>query len=164
LLRACGELKKSGVDFSFKIIGAPMSSSEKEYMSSLKNLSEKLHIESNLIWFGAVSNFKLSTHLQESDIFIHDGSTNSLDKTLVEAALCGCLVISSNPSYVHLTKEVAGEMLYAPLVHHELAEILILVSNLSPKERDLKMFPILSLFQNKYSVKGLISRIVSEFN
>lgn len=163
LLKACGELKKQKVKFVFKVIGAPMSESEKKYQNTMEELADKLNIAQEVEWTGAVSNFDLSPHLQQSDIFIHDGSTNSLDKTLLEAALCGCVVVSSNPSYKEITKDFSPELLFMPRDEYGLSKILAQVSNLDLGIKEAVMKQVVYTIRSNHSVEGLISGIVTKF-
>lgn len=83
-------------------------------------------LQEHVEWTGAVSNRELPAFLQRSDIFIHDGATNSLDKTLLEASLCGCIVVSSNPAYRNLTETLAPELIFAPKDHQALKALILM--------------------------------------
>ena len=124
LLRTCAALKKNGVRFHFRIVGVATTDNERLYEAEVRKLASQLNISDSIEWTGAVSNRELPPILQQSDIFIHDGATNSLDKALLEAALCGCIVVSSNPAYRSLTETVAPTLLFSSRDHEALARII----------------------------------------
>ena len=121
LLRACAILRDAGTRFHLRIVGVATTPAEKQYETEVRQLASQLKLEDSIEWTGAVSNRALPPVLQQSDIFIHDGATNSLDKTLLEAALCGCIVVSSNPAYKSLTEAIAPDLLFAPKDYEALA-------------------------------------------
>jgi glycosyltransferase involved in cell wall biosynthesis len=158
LLKACSLLKQAGIRFSFTIVGTPITEGEREYSSTLKNLVTELGLEAEVAWAGAISNHELPPVLQQSDVFIHDGATNSLDKTLLEASLCGCIVVSSNPAYRALTASIAPEYLYPQGDFNRLAEIITslhLDTDSALRVRDL--------FQDSFDISHLVSGIVGRY-
>jgi glycosyltransferase involved in cell wall biosynthesis len=114
LIRASALLKEKGFLFSFSIVGNTLTEKDIEYKEKLKNLCAELHVEEHIQWAGSVTQKQLPALLQQSDIFIHDGATNSLDKALLEASLCGCIVVSSNPAYLSILNEDAEDFIFTP--------------------------------------------------
>ena len=112
LLRACTLLKKQEVRFHFKVIGVAITEEENQYFEQMKKLAVSEDIEENVTWVGPIKNSQLPTYLQAASVFIHDSATASLDKALLEAALCGCVVISSNKAYRALTNNIAPGLLF----------------------------------------------------
>lgn len=158
LLRAGALLKQDGVLFSFKIVGVPLTPEDSRYTILMKNLAQELSIEDRIEWVGGLPNHLLPAMLQHSDLFIHDGSTNSLDKVLLEAALCGCIVVSSNPAYGSLTRELAPEYVFAP---HDEKALVSIIKNFSQYTEN--MLKVKGYFKENYSIARLISAIVSEY-
>ena len=158
LLRACSLLKEKHIIFQFKIVGIPTTDSEVLYAKEMYQLSQKLNLQKEVEWVGAIPNYDLPRLLQQSDVFIHDGSTNSLDKALVEAVLCGCIVLSSNPSYKALTKDIASNYLYNQGDSAKLTDILV---NL--KRNSVEYEAVRNRFSNNFSIVRLISAIVSKY-
>lgn len=157
LLRACAHLKEQRIRFNFKIVGAATTIAEQEYEKTVKKLALDLKLGSEIEWTGAISNLELPRFLQQSDIFIHDGATNSLDKTLLEAALCGCIVVSSNPAYKTLTETIAPELLFAPKDHVALASILM--SKLSHNNSTT----VREFIKQKYDISTLAKNIINNY-
>ena len=158
LLRTCSLLKEKQIFFKFKIVGVPTTDNEAFYAKEMYQLTKQLNLQKEVGWIGPVPNHDLPKLLQQSDVFIHDGSTNSLDKALVEAVLCGCVVLSSNPSYKALTEDIAPNYLYNQGDSKKLADILInLMKNTIEKEE------VRNRFSKNFSIVTLVSAIVGEY-
>jgi glycosyltransferase involved in cell wall biosynthesis len=158
LLEACAILKESGTKFHFTIVGVPITEAEHLYDSKMKALTADLGLDTYITWIGGISNSELPAILQQSDIFIHDGSTNSLDKVLLEAALCGCIVVSSNPAYNALTKDLAPEYIYKKRDAIQLAEIITSAKKYSESARQVK-----EKILNQCTISNLIKNIISNY-
>ena len=158
LLEASSLLKKQGFNFRLTIIGIAITPEEISYETEMKKLTHDLNLEKEVQWVGSVPNYNLPEALQQSDIFVHDGATNSLDKTLIEAALCGCVVVSSNPAYTSVTKEIAPEYLYSPKDSQKLANI---VKNINQDHNGTEA--VRMLFFSTYNIIGLVQRITKEY-
>jgi glycosyltransferase involved in cell wall biosynthesis len=158
LLKACALLKEKGSIFQLQIVGVPTTKSEEQYAHKIKTLTAELNLASHLTWVGAISNHELPATLQKSDIFIHDGSTNSLDKVLLEAALCGCIVVSSNPAYNELTRELAPEYLYSQGDSRRLSEIVISVREYPESAGRVK-----EMILSNYDISNLVNNVINRF-
>lgn len=159
LIRACGALKQKNIDFNFRIIGPTLTKADSEYQKTLYKLVVALDIEESIEWTGSVSQTELPVFLQNADIFIHDGSTNSLDKTLIEASLCDCIVVSSNPAYKAVTKGMADKYIFKQGDYEALAEI---ITSLSSVKNDVSK-EVSNYFLANYSISSLISAIVGKY-
>lgn len=121
LLRAVALLQEQGVACHFTVVGGPATAQEEQYQADMHTLVNELEVADSVTWAGPQPYRALPALLAQTDVFIHDGATNSLDKTLVEAVMSGCVVISSNPSYRGLTEALAPELLFPPQNHAALA-------------------------------------------
>jgi glycosyltransferase involved in cell wall biosynthesis len=126
----------------------------------MKSLTTELALDHAVTWVGPLTHGRLPAALAQADLFIHDGATNSLDKTLVEAAFAGCTVISSNPSYRGLTAAIAPDLLFAPKDHQQLADI---IAN-QPQSDSHPIAAVRKELLRTCSLPGLVSGIVSKFN
>jgi glycosyltransferase involved in cell wall biosynthesis len=162
LLQACAQLKKQTIDFHFTIVGVGTIASESQYEQAMKELAHNLGLDDYVTWVGAVNQQSLPGHLQQSDIFIHDGATNSLDKTLLEAVLCGCIVVSSNPAYRTISTSHTPELLFSPKDTAQLVSILQNIHSTPALEskgtQAMQHFVI-----TNYSMQHLISGIVGKY-
>lgn len=163
LLRAAAELRASKIPFHLTIIGPTATGKDEVYKQELKQLCEALQLQDTVTWVGAVAQSALPTHLQTADIFIHDGATDSLDKALLEAVLCGCVVVSSNPAYRGIAETLTPALIYTP---HDASALACIIRHLYPQseqERQQIMQPVYSFVHNAYSISNLISGIVSKY-
>lgn len=163
LLHACAELKKQKILFVFKVVGLATNLLEERYEIEMKKLAKELRIEDEVKWVGPVKPTNLPPELQSADIFIHDGATDSLDKALLEAVLCGCVVVSSNPSYVGLMRLLTPNYLYQPNDYLQLTKIIQSVDKISADARQLGMKPVQEFVHDSYSISNLISGIVQRY-
>ena len=158
LLRACALLKEKGIGFQFKIVGVSSTRGEEAYAEQMKALSVSLGLEDHVQWVGAIANHMLPQTLQQANVFIHDGSTNSLDKALIEAVLCGCVVLSSNPAYNSLTNHLAPEYLYP---HGDFKALTECVENIPyPSQSAIS---VQEFFRKEFGVEQLVSAILKNY-
>ncbi len=158
LLTACARLKEAGIAFHFSIVGVPTTEAERRYDLNMKALTAYLNLTNEVTFVGAVPNHELPTYLNQADIFIHDGSTNSLDKALLEAALCGCIVVSSNPAYNALTKDLAPGYLYHKGDVTQLVEIL---SHAQDQVQSAQL--VKEKILNTYTITRLATNIITNY-
>ena len=161
LLQACAALKQAGFSFHFNIIGVGTTPAEASYEQQMRSLAHTLKLEAYVAWVGAVTQQKLPGYLQAADIFIHDGATNSLDKVLLEAVLCGCTVISSNPAYRSLTESIEPRLLFASNNHQQLSQIIQEAATWPTKRTTTTAIRV--HVQKSFSITGLVSAIVGTY-
>jgi len=87
ILKAFSILNEKEIDFKLTIVG-----NGTQY-KTLKNLAEKLKINSKVIFIGKISNFQLSTLLQESNYYISMPITEGVSASLFEAMSTCCYPI-----------------------------------------------------------------------
>lgn len=163
LISACQLLKEKGLVFIFNIVGTSYTTAEKEYEKEMRAKVENLRLADCIKWSGSVSQEKLPPVLQESDIFIQDSTTQSLDKALLEAVACGCVVISSNSSYKSFSFELVPQYCFSSNNAIELCTILESAASLSSEARELSMEDVRKALKEQHSIEGLISRIIEKF-
>jgi glycosyltransferase involved in cell wall biosynthesis len=87
-------LRERGIDFTLDIVGDPVNSEDYEYKNKLLETSRDLPIN----FLPGVSNDKTSEIYNNYEIFLNLTPSGSFDKTILEAAACGCLPIVANES------------------------------------------------------------------
>ncbi len=163
LLAACSLLQLQGVSFHFSIIGTPLTEVDIQYEKNLHHYCAENHLIDSVSWIGGVNQVKLPAYLQQADIFIHDGATQSLDKVLLEAVAAGCVVLSSNAAYTALTLPLAPQNLFMSTDSSALAARIIECSQMSESVRSEVMLPIRQVIQKEHSIQGLIAKIVAHY-
>jgi glycosyltransferase involved in cell wall biosynthesis len=163
LLHACALLKESVPDFTFTIVGVALTPREQAYEAQMRTLTETLGLEDQVVWVGGVTQKELPQHLQTAHVFIHDGATDSLDKTLLEAVLCGCVVVSSNPAYRTLAVGATPELLFTTREASQLANILQ-NNNLADISKIKSNQELQDFVKCNFSIQSLVSGIVATYN
>jgi len=158
LIRACASLKKEQIDFTFSIVGEALTAKDVAYKEKMKALCAELAVEKSILWTGSMTQAQLPAALQQADVFIHDGSTNSLDKTLLEASLCGCTVISSNPAYVRLVILFGRDLVFTPHDHTALKESILLArEDKADTSEQIRLY-----IKEHFNVANLVSGILGK--
>ena len=158
LIDACAILKEQGTPFTFRIVGIAISEEEKQYEREMREKVTRLNLDEQVEWVGAVSQKDLPGELHKADVFIHDGATQSLDKALLEAVACGCVVVSSNQAYRALTESIASEYLYSNQDYKQLAYIIMNMSFSDYRS----VVQVRTSLKESHSIAHLISKIKNE--
>lgn len=160
IIDAAFELHKRGVDFILDIVGDPVNPEDKEYMDLLLSKSQELVDRGLVNFLPAVSQEGAAVMFKSHKIFVNLTPPGSLDKTIFEAAACGCIPLVANTS-----------------LKGEIGDTLIIENN-SPELLTSKIQKILSLSTNdiniisnglrkfvieRHSLVALIDKLVKEF-
>lgn len=93
-------INQKGVkNIEVKIIGSPIDDDEKEYFEELKELISEKKMGNYIKFLGGLPYREMPNHYQSSNLVVNTSSTGSLDKVVLEAMACGCLVLSCNEAY-----------------------------------------------------------------
>lgn len=95
LIEALKILKDKSVNFTCSFYGEALPK-DAEYFRELKNKTKEYNLEDNVVFEKAVPNYETPNIYAEHDIFINLTPSGSLDKTILEAAACGCIPIVTN--------------------------------------------------------------------
>ena len=163
LLAACVLLKEAQISFHFSIIGGPLTPEDNQYQATLQRCCVDNNLVDQVTWVGGVTQRDLPSYLHQGDIFIHDGSTKSLDKVLLEAVAAGCVVVSSNEAYRAFTESWAPVNLFIPKDSRALARRIEELAGESDQARIATMQQIQLAVQSDHSIQGLISGIVQRY-
>lgn len=99
-------LLKSSPDLSFSIIGP---TGDLNYLKIINDKIHKFNLTNKINFVGPKKQSELVAIYQKALIFLNPSVTHSMDKTVVEATLCGCLSVTSNVAFAEL---LAGTNLY----------------------------------------------------
>lgn len=105
-VEALGILKKEQVDFTASIYGDALPS-DIPYEAMLRARVKELNLEGVVSFYPGVPNEKTPEIYNRHELFINISPQGMFDKTLLEAAVCGCLVVTANKDAV----EYLGEKL-----------------------------------------------------
>jgi glycosyltransferase involved in cell wall biosynthesis len=90
ILKAFAILNQKGIDFELTIVG------DGKLLPMIKQLAKKLNIENKINFTGRISNTKLPTLLQQSNIYISMPITEGVSASLFEAMASNCYPIVTN--------------------------------------------------------------------
>ncbi len=98
LLDALEQLAGQGVDFSARIVGSPLPEHQ-VYYDALKARVQKNNLTSHVTFVPGVPNTETPDLYRAHQIFVNTSPSGMLDKTIFEAAACGCAVIASSEDW-----------------------------------------------------------------
>jgi glycosyltransferase involved in cell wall biosynthesis len=107
LIEALNILNKKNVDFVCDLYGDSLPKDEYFY-DSLKNKAKEFGLESKINFYKSVPNYKTPKIYNEHNIFVNLTPSGSFDKTILEAAACGCIIVVTNRS---LAGEIDNKMI-----------------------------------------------------
>ncbi len=163
LLKACALVRDSGQKFKFTIVGAPITTEEQIYAETLKALMQELQLSEYIHWYGGVNQTQLVPLLHNSDIYIHDGATQSLDKVLVQAVATGLPTLSSNTAFAAIVEPFNSNLLFPAHNYQVLSVRILSILALSNQQRLAIMYQLHQNFRSNYSIEMLVSGIVVQY-
>lgn len=107
LVEALDILNKKNIDFVCNFYGDPTPNTG-DYYEFIKKEVEKLNLSGKIKFYKAVSNYETPKIYNEHDIYVNLTPTGSFDKTILEAAVSGCLLVIVNKS---LSGEIDDRMI-----------------------------------------------------
>lgn len=93
VIEACGRLLQKGEIFKVDIYGG-LIPRDRTYYEKLTKWSENLGLGGSVAFLGPIPNEKTPTLYHEHSIFVNASPSGMYDKTIFEAAACGCIVIA----------------------------------------------------------------------
>lgn len=87
----------------FTVIGP--TDEDPEYVKKMEERSIASGLQECLKFVGATSQDELVQIRQNTSVFLNTSVTHSMDKTVLTAALCGCIPVTSNRAFIDLLQE-----------------------------------------------------------
>jgi glycosyltransferase involved in cell wall biosynthesis len=101
LIDALTLLQKKRIDYTADFYGSPLSTTE-AYYASLKEKVRVLGIESSVTFYPGPPNHEAPDIFHSHEIFVNCSPSGMFDKTLFEAAACGCRVLAASDDFAKL--------------------------------------------------------------
>lgn len=101
LIDALAELAQKNVDFTASLVGSPLPRDE-AYYEGLKEKVRSLGLADQISFHPGIPNDQTPNLYRSHEIFINTSPSGMLDKTMFEAAACGCIVLSSSADFAEL--------------------------------------------------------------
>lgn len=102
LLEALTMLAREGIDFTADIYGAPLPE-HIEYYEHLQSLVAEKQLSDKVAFRGGIKNEETPAVYSAHSIFVNTSQSGMYDKTLFEAAACGCQVLAASEDFAVLS-------------------------------------------------------------
>lgn len=127
LIEAVRILKERGRPVELQIIGEPILEADRQHEIRLRQRVAGLGLESLVRFSGALPPERLPDVYRRATVCVNASTTGSLDKAVLEALACGCLVVTGNEAYRDLLPASAfvsgtAPEAYASALEHVLSE------------------------------------------
>ncbi len=155
LIEALDILNKKRIDFNCDFYGDPQSKDE-EYYNFLKNKIKEFGLNNRVNFYKAVPNYETPKIYNEHEIFVNLTPTGSFDKTILEAAACGCIPIIANES---LSGEIDKRMILENDKPESVAKTIEFWLNVSNEERVEASKKLQKYVLENHSLSALIERL-----
>lgn len=112
-------LQKKYPNFTYSVIG-PVG--DEEYYQKMKVRCSNLQLDHVVSFVGPKTQAELVVLYQSARVFLNTSVTHSMDKTVLEAMLCGCIPVTGNKAFFELLsadglyKEVYSPEVYAEVI------------------------------------------------
>ncbi len=154
LIQSLEILHSRGENFQAYIYGRP-TPADSGYFKKIKDEAEELEKIGKLFFRDEVANTKTPVIYNEHEIFVNLTDSGSFDKTIIEAMLCGTLVLVSNWS---LKDILEPQFFFKHNDPVDLAEKLIFMLALSQTDKK-KLSENLRLRAQKHSLEKLVGEL-----
>jgi len=114
MLGMLDELYARKENFTFTIVGAPITDAEKEYAKKVEEAVAAAPWSGHVRFAGPMPHDKLPEFLQTQDAFLNFATTGNMDKAGLEALAAGVPLLATNPQFEPL---LAPYGLYVPATH-----------------------------------------------
>src|SRR3989339_3137 len=163
LIRAILVIKETRIDLfntiKVRIVGAPATSPDEEYLVRLKSMVKDNGLESKISFTGAAANNALSAILGASGLFVNMSHTGSLDKAILEAMSCGVPVLTCNEALRDVLGDLSPSLMYEKNDHAGLAERIKYIFGLSEQEVEVVGNKLREIVVGEHDLVGLVSRV-----
>lgn len=161
LIEAAKILRESGVAFYLSIVGSPINPEDYEYEKKIKSVAKNL-IDSGFIKFMLfVSNQKVPELYNQNELVVNLTDTGSLDKAMLEAMACGCLVLTSNKA---LQPVLPPEFIFQEKNSQNLAEKIVVLLKLTQTEKENYGRNFREYVIKNHDLKILIDKLISKIS
>jgi glycosyltransferase involved in cell wall biosynthesis len=155
LIEALNILNRKRLDFVCDFYGNPVPGDE-SYYDSLKIKVRELGLGNKIAFYKSVPNYETPKIYNEHEIFVNLTPSGSFDKTILEAAACGCIPIITNQS---LSGEIDERMIVKKDIPESVAEMINFWLNISNEEREKVSSRLQKYVLEKHSLNILIEKL-----
>jgi glycosyltransferase involved in cell wall biosynthesis len=159
MLEAVKILEAKKVPLVFDIIGDPVNPEDLKYKEKLIEENQSLINKHVLNFYPAVPNYETPKIYSEHEIFINLTPSGSFDKTLLEAAACGCILVTANKS---LAGEIDEKMVVGDRTPDNVAGMINFWLEASDQEKKIASKKLQEYVSKNHSLNVLVERLTKE--
>ena len=158
LIEALNILKNKEVDFICDFYGDSLPK-DVNYFNSLKKRVTELKLDGQINFYKSVPNYETPKIYSEHNIFVNLTPSGSFDKTILEAAACGCLLVVTNRS---LLGEIDEGMIIKDSSPDNVAERIIFWLKISEEDKIKVSEKLQKYVLENHSLSVLIGQLCIE--
>ncbi len=110
LIEAIARVRERGNSVRLSIVGEPRGSNGTGWMDRLNKQIDDLRLNDVVKLVGPVARPDLPPWYNSADVCVNLSETNSIDKAVLEAMSCGVPVITSNPAFGPVLRDIAPSL------------------------------------------------------
>lgn len=158
LLEALGILSQEGIQFEASFYGTALSR-DAEYRDRVIARTRALGLAEKVTFHLGVPHNEAPAIFSKHEIFVNLASSGTYDKTMFEAAACGCVVVAASRDFAAIVGE---RFLVADNDAHATAKILRELLAISPKQRKALASEFRQVVLKGHSLTTLGERLTEE--
>ena len=159
LIQAVALLRQQGAsEVVVSIIGEPGLPQQVAYQKSLKQLVARQKLEEIVQFIGPVPNREVARYYQTADAMVNLSRTGSVDKAVLEAMACGCLVVTANEAFRGI---LGSEWVITPNDPVALAAALREMMAMDAATRQTLGHQLRSVVERDHNLTALVGKIIT---
>ncbi len=159
LVSALHDLHRDGIAFVAHVYGAALPE-DAGYMESLQQAKKEYGLD-EVTFHGGVAHREVAGIMQKASIFVNVSRSGMLDKTIFEAAACGCLVLARSEDY---HAYVDSRLQLTDDTDEELAQKLRALLSLNEDDAATIRKSLRDMVVREHSLQSLMKRLYTEFS
>ena len=159
LIDAICLLKERDIQAEARIIGRPVMSPDFPYDIRLRRMVRDRNLTPNIEFVGFVPYRDIAGHYQWADIAVGMTPPGGIDKSLLEAMACGCVVVTSNTVMSHDVKTAGVGLLYSFGSSRELADVLEVLAGTNGAGMEEVSARLRATVRHRHPIRTAVERI-----
>ena len=147
-------------DLRFVVVGDAGTPEQAAYRERLLAEVQRRGLADYFEFVGAVPHYRVVQYYQQADLFVNLSHTDSLDKAVLEAMVCGVVPLTSNVAFQAVLGMPSVRLTLAAGDAQELADRIERFAQLAAVEREALGGELRSVVARQHSVQGLMDRLV----
>ncbi|MDO8669443.1 MAG: glycosyltransferase family 4 protein [Candidatus Buchananbacteria bacterium] len=158
IIKALDILKDKNI--KLKIIGDVILEFQRQYLASLRQMVKAMSLDDQVEFIGWIANQDMPVYYQGADLFINMSGTGSVDKVVLEAMSCGCLVLTSNEAFEEI---LPSDFMVAKNNPYQLAEKIKWLKDLSDDKKIKIRKQLREEVVKNHNLDELAVKIINQF-